>query len=69
MTTHIAAGSHSPSPRAAWGSAQVRERVLWVLFAVAFLVGLVLLLTRSGVGVALVVLSLPLAVVAVWAGR
>jgi hypothetical protein len=58
-----------PSPLAAWGSAQVQERVLWVLFAVAFLFGGALLSAKSGFGVALVVLSLPLAVVAMRAGR
>ena len=58
-----------PSPRGAWGSAQARERVLWVLFAMAFLAGLALLLAKSVVGFVLVVLCIPLAVVAVRAGR
>ncbi len=57
------------NPRAAWGSAQAQERVLWVLFAVCFLLGLILLSSNRGVGVTLVVLSLPLAVVAMRAGR
>jgi hypothetical protein len=62
-------GSRLPSPRAAWGNAQALERVLWVLFAVAFLLGCVLLSAGSGFGVALVVLSLPLAIVAMRVGK
>jgi len=53
-----------PSPRAAWGNAQSRERVLWVLFVIAFFAGLALNATKSIVGVGLVVLSLLLAIVA-----
>jgi hypothetical protein len=62
-------GSQLPSPRAAWGNAQALERVLWVLFAAAFLSGWVLLSAGSGLGVALVVLSLPLAIVAMRVGK
>jgi hypothetical protein len=62
-------GSQLPSPRAAWGNAQALERVLWVLFAAAFLLGWVLLSAGSGFGVALVVLSLPLAFVAMRVGK
>lgn len=58
-----------PGPRAAWGSAQTRERVLWVLFAFAFLVGMVLGMQKSVLGLVLIVLSIPLAFVAVRAGR
>jgi hypothetical protein len=57
------------NPRVAWGSAQARERVLWVLFAASFLLGLILLASNKGVGGTLIVLSLPLAVVAMRAGR
>jgi hypothetical protein len=57
------------NPRAAWGSARAQERALWVLFAACFLVGLVLLSSYKVVGAALIVLSLPLAVVAMRAGR
>jgi hypothetical protein len=57
------------NPRAAWGSAQTQERVLWVLFAASFLLGLTLLSSNKGVGAAFIVLSLPLAVVAMRAGR
>lgn len=57
------------NPPSAWGSAQAPERVLWVLFAASFLLGLTLLSSNRGVGATLVVLSLPLAVVAMRAGR
>src|SRR6266851_192203 len=62
-------GSQLPSPRAAWGNARALERLLWVLFAFAFLFGWVLLSAGSGFGVALVVLSLPLAIVAMRVGK
>ena len=59
-----------PTPRAAWRNALARERALWVLFAVAFLGGISLgWAAKSAVGGALVVLSIPLAVVAIRAGR
>jgi hypothetical protein len=58
-----------PSMRDAWGGAKAAERVLWVFFAAAFLGGLVLLVQRSVVGFALVVICIPLAIVAVRAGR
>jgi hypothetical protein len=57
------------NPRAAWGSAQAQERILWVLFAASFLFGLIVLSSNEGVGAALIVLSLPLAVVAMRAGK
>jgi hypothetical protein len=57
------------SPRAAWGSGQTQARVLWVLFAASFLLGLTLLSSNNGVGAAFIVLSLPLAFVAMRAGR
>ncbi len=62
-------GSQLPSPRAAWGNARALERLLWVIFAFAFLFGWVLLSAGSGFGVALVVLSLPLAIVAMRVGK
>jgi hypothetical protein len=52
------------SPRAAWTNTQVRGRILWVLFGVAFLSALVLLLAKSVVGVALILVAFVLAVVA-----
>jgi hypothetical protein len=62
-------GPGLPGPRAAWGSAKAWERILWMLFAIAFLVGVVLLTGKSVIGFALVVLSIPLALVAVRAGK
>lgn len=58
-----------PSPRAAWMSARALERALWVLFTVAFLAGLVLGAQKSIVGGVLLVLALPLAIIAMRAGR
>jgi hypothetical protein len=52
------------SPRAAWTNTQVRGRILWVLFGLAFLSALVLLLAKSVVGVALILVAFVLAVVA-----
>jgi hypothetical protein len=57
------------NPRAAWGSTQAQERVLWVLFAASFWLGLILLSSNKSVGATLIVLSLPLAVVAMRAGK
>ena len=57
------------NPRAAWGSAQTRERVLWASFAAAFLFGLILLPVNGGAGATLIVLSVLLAVIAMRAGR
>jgi hypothetical protein len=57
------------NPRAAWGSTQAQARILWVLFAASFLFGLILLTSNGGVGATLIVLSLPLAAVAIRAGR
>lgn len=51
-------------PRAAWTNTQARGRVLWVLFGVAFLSALVLLLAKSIVGVALILMAFVLAIVA-----
>lgn len=57
--------SRLPGLQTVWGSTRTRERVLWSLFAVAFVVGLALLgFERSIVGLALFVLSIALAVVA-----
>lgn len=58
-----------PSPRAAWMSARALERALWVLFTVTFLAGLVLGAQKSFVGGVLLVLALPLAIVAMRAGK
>jgi hypothetical protein len=52
------------SPRAAWTNTQARGRILWVLFGVAFLSALVLLLAKSIVGVALILVAFVLAIVA-----
>jgi hypothetical protein len=52
------------SPRAAWKNTQERGRILWVLFGIAFLSALVLLLAKSIVGVALILVAFVLAIVA-----
>ncbi len=52
------------SPRAAWTNTQARGRILWVLFGVAFLSALVLLLAKSIVGVALILVAFALAIIA-----
>jgi len=52
------------SPRAAWTNTQERGRILWVLFGIAFLSALVLLLAKSIVGVALILVAFVLAIVA-----
>ena len=52
------------SPRAAWTNTQARGRILWVLFGVAFLSALVLLLAKSIVGIALILMAFVLAIVA-----
>lgn len=52
------------SPRAAWANTASVGRILWLLFGVAFLAALVLLLARSIVGVALIVVALVLAIIA-----
>jgi len=62
-------GQHLPSPQAAWMDARALERALWVLFTVTFLAGLVLGAQRSIVGGVLLILALPLAIVAMRAGR
>jgi hypothetical protein len=51
-------------PRAAWTNTQPRGRIFWVLFGVAFLSALVLLLDRSVVGVALILVAFVLAIIA-----
>lgn len=53
------------SPRAAWASTRAWGRILWALFAVAFLSALVLLLAKSIVGVALILVAMVLAIIAV----
>jgi preprotein translocase subunit SecG len=57
------------NPRAAWGNAQAQERALWVLFAACFLVGLLLLSSNKGAAATLIILSLPLAAMAMRAAR
>ena len=52
------------SPRAAWTNTQARGRILWLLFGIAFLSALVLLLAKSIVGVALILVAFVLAIVA-----
>ncbi len=52
------------SPRAAWTNTQARGRIFWVLFGVAFLSALMLLLAKSIVGVALILVAFVLAIVA-----
>jgi hypothetical protein len=52
------------SPRAAWTNTQAPGRILWVLFGVAFLSALVLLIARSVMGVALILVAFVLAIVA-----
>ena len=58
-----------PSLRAAWANAQARERILWGLFVLAFFGGLALTATKNFVGIVLVVLTIPLAAVAVRAEK
>ena len=55
---------HLVSPRAAWTNTQVRARIFWLLFGVAFLSALVLLIAGSVVGVGLILVAFVLAVVA-----
>jgi len=52
------------SPRAAWSNTKVRGRTLWLLFGAAFLAALVLLLAKSVVGVALILVAFVLAIIA-----
>jgi hypothetical protein len=52
------------NPRAAWTNTQLRGRILWVLFGVAFLSALALLIARSVMGVALILVAFVLAIVA-----
>jgi hypothetical protein len=59
----------TPSPKAAWRAAKPLERLTWTLFAIAFLSGLVLMASRSMAGVVLFFISVPLALLAMWAGR
>jgi len=53
------------SPRAAWTNTQARGRILWVLFGVAFLAALVLLIAKSMVGIALILVAFGLAIIAI----
>jgi membrane protein YqaA with SNARE-associated domain len=55
---------HVVSPRAAWTNTQARGRILWMLFGVAFLSALVLLLAKSIIGVALILVAFVLAIMA-----
>ena len=52
------------SPRTAWANTRSWGRILWALFGIAFLSALVLLLAKSIVGVALILVALVLAIVA-----
>jgi hypothetical protein len=55
--------------RAAWANTQAQARILWVLFAASFVIGLILLSSNGVAGATLIALSLPLAGVAIRAGR
>jgi hypothetical protein len=55
---------HVVSPRAAWTNTQARGRTFWVLFGIAFLAALVLLIAKSIVGIALILVAFVLAIVA-----
>jgi hypothetical protein len=55
---------HVVSPGAAWTSTQARGRIFWLLFGVAFLAALVLLVAKSIVGIALILVAFVLAIVA-----
>ena len=59
------AHSRLANPRAAKGSAQTRERVLWTAFAVVFLVGLALSMAKNVLELAFILLAIALALVAV----
>jgi hypothetical protein len=50
-------------------AAEPLERLTWTLFAIAFLSGLVLMASKSIVGVVLFFISIPFALLAMWAGR
>ena len=63
-TTSYDGRGHVVSPRAAWTNTQARGRIFWVLFGVAFLSALVLLLNRSVLGVALILVAFVLAIIA-----
>lgn len=52
------------SPRAAWTNTQAPGRILWLLFGVVFVLALVLLLSRSVIGVGLILVAFVLAVIA-----
>ena len=52
------------SPGAAWTNTPARGRILWLLFGGAFLSALVLLLAKSIVGIALILVAFVLAIVA-----
>jgi Ca2+/Na+ antiporter len=52
------------SPHAAWTNTRARGRIFWVLFGVAFLAALVLLLAKSIVGIALILVAFGLAIIA-----
>jgi len=57
--------SNVVSPRAAWTNTQARGRIFWVLFGVAFLAALVLLIAKSMVGIALILVAFGLAIIAI----
>lgn len=57
-------GGQLASPRVAWANTQTWGRILWLLFALAFLSAFVLLAARSIFGVVLIVVAFVLAIVA-----
>jgi hypothetical protein len=59
----------TPSPRTAWTGANPKERLAWVLFAIDLAIGLALMLSKNILGVAVLALSIPLALLAIRAGR
>lgn len=50
-------------------AAKPSEGLTWTLFATGFLSGLVLMVSRSVAGVVLFFIPIPLALLAMWAGR
>lgn len=57
------------SPRAAWATAQTSERIIWPVFAVTIVAGLVLLTFANLIGFVLVLFSVALGFVGMRAGR
>ena len=62
-------GQSVPSARAAWAGAKTGERILWPLFGLFFLGGLILMLAHNVVGLVMFALCFPTAILAMLAGR